>query len=288
MDICKYVKIQLIEHPNRSKCKYVNGVVIKKGVAHKRMERKISNPRMIILANSLGYMRDDDDFIDIDLELRQEETYLQIILRKIEKFKPNLIIVEKDISEKARDELYSMGITCVKNVKKSVIDRIERLTRTPALPNINLLSEGFHPGKCEKFYVESLRGISLQKNAKAGYEHETDIIFLDGCDNFLGCTLLLSAPKMDELKIVKHALKKILRLSRQLYLEHIYYERLGLVRIPKQPSQHSIPDPFLHEKHMERDFLIFKEVSFSKRGVKNRWEDDANHQQDPKDSEQQQ
>jgi hypothetical protein len=30
----------------------------------------------------------------------------------------------------------------------------------------------------------------------------------------------------------------------------------------------------LHEKHMERDFLIFKEVSFSKRGIKNRWEDE--------------
>jgi len=25
---------------------------------------------------------------------------------------------------------------------------------------------------------------------------------------------------------------------------------------------------------MERDFLIFKEVSFSKRGIKNRWEDE--------------
>ena len=24
---------------------------------------------------------------------------------------------------------------------------------------------------------------------------------------------------------------------------------------------------FLHEKHMERSFLIFKEISFSKRGV---------------------
>jgi hypothetical protein len=25
--------------------------------------------------------------------------------------------------------------------------------------------------------------------------------------------------------------------------------------------------PFLHNKHMERDFLIFKEVSFSRRNV---------------------
>lgn len=39
MDICKYVKIQLIEYKDTSKCKYVNGVVIKKSLAHKRMQR---------------------------------------------------------------------------------------------------------------------------------------------------------------------------------------------------------------------------------------------------------
>ena len=31
---------------------------------------------------------------------------------------------------------------------------------------------------------------------------------------------------------------------------------------------------------MERDFLIFKEVSFSKRGIKNKWEDDEESPQD--------
>lgn len=249
------------------------------------------------MANSLGYMKDDEEFIiDLETELKQEETHLQIILRKIQAFKPNLIIAQKDISERAREELFQMGITCIKNVKKSVIDRIERLTKTPALPNINLLSKDFLPGKCQNFYVESLRSIALNKN----YDHDTDIIFLDGCEAFLGCTLLLSSNKMDELKVVKHALKKILRLSRQLVLEFEYYQLLSLVRVPlDEPSidskdrdkdkierdvsvlvrgnsekqiQHL--DQFLHQKHMERDFLIFKEVSFSKRGVKKRWEDD--------------
>lgn len=55
-----------------------------------------------------------------------------------------------------------MNITCVKNVKKSVIDRIERLTKTPALPNINLLSKNFMAGHCKKFYVESLKDNDLK------------------------------------------------------------------------------------------------------------------------------
>lgn len=37
---------------------------------------------------------------------------------------------------------------------------------------------------------------------------------------------------MHELKVVKHALKKMLRLSRQLILENEYYQVLDLVNVP--------------------------------------------------------
>jgi len=37
---------------------------------------------------------------------------------------------------------------------------------------------------------------------------------------------------MAELKILKHALKKILRMSRQLILEHEYYSVLNLLYLP--------------------------------------------------------
>jgi hypothetical protein len=91
-----------------------------------------------------------------------------------------------------------------------LIEKIERLTSTPALPNINLLSANFHAGKCDKFYVESLKNISLNTT----HDPDTDITYLEGCQPFLGCTILLSSNDMVELKIVKHALKKILLLSR--------------------------------------------------------------------------
>ena len=32
--------------------------------------------------------------------------------------------------------------------------------------------------------------------------------------------------------------------------------------------------PFLHNKHIERNFLIFKEISFSKRGVRTQYDDE--------------
>ena len=39
IDIAKYVKIQLIQYKDASKCKYINGVVLKKSIAHCRMKR---------------------------------------------------------------------------------------------------------------------------------------------------------------------------------------------------------------------------------------------------------
>ena len=58
--------------------------------------------------------------------------------------------------------------------------------------------------------MESIAEHSLTKRV----QNITNIITLDGCIEQLGCTLILSSPDMSELKMVKHALKKMLRLSR--------------------------------------------------------------------------
>jgi hypothetical protein len=96
------------------------------------------------------------------------------------------------------------------------------------------------------------------------------LIFLEGCSPSRGCTILLSGPDLAELKIVKHALKKMLRLSRIIFLEKEYYDNLNLILSPFAPEdKDGEKTMFLYKKHIERDFLIFKEMTFSKRGVRN-------------------
>lgn len=98
-------------------------------------------------------------------------------------------------------------------------------------------------------------------------EYNTDLIKIEGCLPYLGCTIVLSGKDMEELKKVKHALKKMLRFSRQLFLENEYLNFLGLSNLKKEDSKKDENEsPFLHSKHMERQFLIFKELSYSKRG----------------------
>lgn len=56
IDFNSFIKIITLEYPNQDKCQYVNGVVFKKDVAHRRMLTEIENPRVLVLANSLGYV----------------------------------------------------------------------------------------------------------------------------------------------------------------------------------------------------------------------------------------
>ena len=225
IDITKYVKIQLIEYKDTSKCKYVNGVVMKKSIAHVRMKKEIINPRILLLSNSLGIQKDEEDFLDIENEIKQEDSFINIIMRKIEMVKPDVIIVQNDASFKAIEALRDKNITLVTNVKESVMQRLGRLTQTINCPSAVFLDQSFNVGSCGKFFQEKL---SSGIREKGKIENITHLIQLEDCLPFLGCTIILSDKEMNQLKIVKHALEKMLRLSRQIILEHEYFKFLNL------------------------------------------------------------
>jgi chaperonin GroEL (HSP60 family) len=53
-----------------SKSNYINGVVIKKSIAHKQMSWEIKDPKILLLSNSLGYIKDEEDFLDLATEIK--------------------------------------------------------------------------------------------------------------------------------------------------------------------------------------------------------------------------
>lgn len=224
--------------------------------------------------------------MDLESEIKQEESFIQIIMKKIDLVSPNLIFVQNDTSMKAIEALLEKNITLITNVKESVMQRIGRFTQTISCASTNLITPDFILGKCERFSMESYAQKSLNKTVEA---ISSNVIQLEGCLAFLGCTILLSGPDMTELKLVKHALKKILRMSRQLILENEYYQflNLGSLNPRKDMPIHKLTEPeevnlrvspFLHHKHLQRSFLIFKEVSYSK-------SNHLVHQQEYEDSE---
>ena len=155
-----------------SKSKYVNGVVIKKSIAHKQMKWEIENPRILLLSNTLGYLKDEEDFLDLATEIKQEDSLIQIVMKKVELVRPDLIFVQNDASFKAIEALRDRNITLVTNVKKSVMQRLARLTQTISCPSTNLLNPNFNTGGCDKFFMESL----TMKSLKNTVENNTNLI----------------------------------------------------------------------------------------------------------------
>lgn len=63
-------------------------------------------------------------------------------------------------------------------------------------------------------------------------------MFLDGCNEALGCTILLSGPEPEHkaLKQLKQTLQKIFLLAKNIVYERHYLDMLG-VKVPPPPLQ---------------------------------------------------
>jgi hypothetical protein len=48
-------------------------------------------------------------------------------------------------------------------------------------------------------------------------------MYLEGCQPFLGCTIIISGPDKEELKVVKKGLQKMINIARVLELEKEYF-----------------------------------------------------------------
>jgi len=66
---------------------------MKKSIAHNRMLKDIENPSILLLSNSLGIQKDDEEFFDIDMQIKSDDNFIGIILKKIELIKPNIIFL---------------------------------------------------------------------------------------------------------------------------------------------------------------------------------------------------
>jgi hypothetical protein len=121
------------------------------------MSTSIENPKILILANSLGYVQDQEGIIDLEAEINQEQINMQIIMSKIQSVNPDVIFLEKEASRLALETLFKDKRTVVTNTPPKTIRRIARATQTICCPNTNLIDSKFIVGNCLKFRVEQIK-----------------------------------------------------------------------------------------------------------------------------------
>merc|ERR1719201_1788822 len=121
IDIKRYAKVEKIPGGTIEESRVLSGVMFNKDVVHPKMKRRLENPRILLLDCNLEYKKGEsqtnieimkeDDFSKI---LQMEETYIKKICEEIIKFKPDLVITEKGVSDLAQHFLSKEGITVIR------------------------------------------------------------------------------------------------------------------------------------------------------------------------------
>jgi len=81
------------------------------------MAREIKNPRIMLLSGGIDYTRAEHRIASLNTLLEQEEKYLQILVGKITKLKPNVLMVSRAVSRKAQELLLETNIILLQHVK---------------------------------------------------------------------------------------------------------------------------------------------------------------------------
>jgi 1-phosphatidylinositol-3-phosphate 5-kinase len=57
MDFSHFIKIKVINYLDNSKSAYINGIVLSKNIADKRMNTQIKDPKILLLNNSINIVQ---------------------------------------------------------------------------------------------------------------------------------------------------------------------------------------------------------------------------------------
>jgi hypothetical protein len=92
MDIRPYVKIKVIPGGSIDESVYVDGVVFRKNVSHKKMGANASraDPRILLISEGIEFQRADMKLSSMDTLIEQEEKHMELAVEKIMSLKPGM------------------------------------------------------------------------------------------------------------------------------------------------------------------------------------------------------
>ncbi|OTF83829.1 T-complex protein 1 subunit gamma-like protein [Euroglyphus maynei] len=212
IDVKKYVRIEKIPGASVEESCVLDGVLLNKDVLHPNMRREIENPRILLLDCGLEYKKGESQTeIEITKEedfarlLQIEEEFIKKICDDIIRFKPDLVITEKGVSDLAIHYMTKANITVLRRVKKQDNNRIARAT-----------------GATVVFRTEEIReedigtGCGLFEVRKIGDEYFS---YLIKCKDPKACTLLLRGASKDMLNEIERNLQDAMYVARNILLD---------------------------------------------------------------------
>ena len=160
LDLRPYVKIKVIPGGSHKDCAYMSGVVFRKTVSHKRMAREVDNPRIMLLSGGIEFTRMENRIASLETLFEQEEKYMEILVGKILKLKPDVLLVGRSVSRKAQELVLKAGVVLARHVKSKLLNRIARQTGATVISTTDLIMNQFGEsvlGKCRRFRLATFR-----------------------------------------------------------------------------------------------------------------------------------
>jgi T-complex protein 1 subunit gamma len=181
-----------------------------KDITHSEMKRRIENPKVILLDCNLEAQKDNsggqvlvENSEQWKEAMDEEEKVVRKMVMDIIKWKPDLVITEKGISDEAQQIFVRHGITALRRLRKAVNNRIARATGATIVTRPDEINESDVGTKCKLFSID-----------KYGDEYYTSII----CENPKSCTILLRGASKEVLSEVERNLQDALCVTRNVYL----------------------------------------------------------------------
>jgi len=212
IDTKRYAKIEKIPGGTIEESRVLNGVMFNKDVTHPKMKRRLENPRILLLDCNLEYKKGEsqtnieimkeDDFSKI---LEMEEAYIKKICDEIVKFKPDLVITEKGVSDLAQHFLSKADISVIRRLRKTDNLRVARACGATIVNRTDEISED-----------DIGTGAGLFEVRKIGDEYFT---FIENCKDPKACTILLRGASKDILNEVERNLQDALHVARNIFLK---------------------------------------------------------------------
>ncbi|KMT13970.1 hypothetical protein BVRB_4g078030 [Beta vulgaris subsp. vulgaris] len=210
VDIKKYIKVEKVPGGQLEDSQVLKGVMINKDVvAPGKMRRKIINPRIMLLDCPLEYKKGENQtnaeiLKDEDWEvlLRMEEEFIENMCAQILKFKPDLVITEKGLSDLACHYLSKAGVTAIRRVRKTDNNRIAKACGAVIVNRPDELQES-----------DVGTGAGLFEVKKIGDEF---FAFIVDCKEPKACTVLLRGASKDLLNEVERNLQDAMCVARNI------------------------------------------------------------------------
>lgn len=211
IDLKRYARVEKIPGGTLDDCVVLNGVMLNKDVVTARMNRRVENPRVVLLDSPLEYKKaesatsleltSEEDFEAI---LRQEEEHVKRVCAEVLAVRPTVVVTEKGCSDLAAHILQKAGVTVLRRARKTDNNRIARATGATIRHRTDELTEEDVGTGCGLFEVR-----------KIGDEYFSYFV---ECTDPKACTILLRGGSKDTLNGLERDLQDALQVAKNVYL----------------------------------------------------------------------